>query len=198
MLVRSLLVVLVLFGCANGGARADSPGRLAPTQGMLLVAAEEMADPRFAGSVVLLIDYGPDGVTGLIVNRPTRVTLDTAFGGALDFGDRGRHLYFGGPLATGSVTTLLRAPAAPAGSRPIVDGLYLLQVERLDAELRRSADEDRLRVFSGYAGWTTGQLAGEIARGDWYVLPCDAAVLFTTPPERLWETLRKRGGEIWI
>jgi len=28
-----------------------------------------------------------------------------------------------------------------------------------------------LRVFAGYAGWDRGQLAGEIARGDWYVVP---------------------------
>lgn len=195
---RLLLVSLLFLLIVPAGLRADQTGRLAPTKGMLLVAAEDMADPRFARSVVLLIDYGPGGAAGLIVNRPTRMTLDEALGRELDLAGNTHPLYYGGPVSSGSVTCLLRATAPPAGASQVVAGLYLIQVERILSELRRERDESRVRVFSGYAGWNARQLAGEIARGDWYVLPCDPALLFDTPSERLWELLRRRGGDLWI
>jgi hypothetical protein len=46
-----------------------------------------------------------------------------------------------------------------------------------------------LRAYVGYAGWAPGQLAGEIARGDWLVAPGDAASVFTREPAELWKRL---------
>ena len=65
-----------------------------------------------------------------------------------------------------------------------------------------SADPDSLRssivcvrVFAGYAGWSPGQLEGEIAGGSWFVfdaLPGDA---FASRPDDLWSmVLRRQGG----
>lgn len=195
---RLLILLLLLNLLVPASLRADQAGRLAPAMGMLLVAAEDMADPRFARSVVLLIDYGPGGAAGLIVNRPTRMTLGEALGHELDLAGNRHPLYYGGPVSSGSVTCLLRGAQPPAAASQVVAGLYLIQVERILIELRRDSGESRVRVFSGYAGWNARQLAGEIARGDWYVLPCDPALLFDTPPERLWELLRRRSGDLWI
>jgi multiple sugar transport system substrate-binding protein len=53
------------------------------------------------------------------------------------------------------------------------------------------------RVFAGYAGWSAGQLAGEIEDGAWYVLDAVAADVFTTDPEGLWSrVLRRQGGDL--
>jgi putative transcriptional regulator len=45
---------------------------------------------------------------------------------------------------------------------------------------------DRLRLYSGYAGWSPGQLEREIQRGDWYITAGDSKVIFATDPERVW------------
>jgi len=49
-----------------------------------------------------------------------------------------------------------------------------------------------LRAYAGYAGWAPGQLAAEIARGDWLVATGDAAAVFTRDPAGLWDELLKK------
>ena len=45
------------------------------------------------------------------------------------------------------------------------------------------------RVFTGYAGWGAGQLEGELAAGAWALAQANAALLFDTPIDELWERL---------
>jgi putative transcriptional regulator len=54
-----------------------------------------------------------------------------------------------------------------------------------------------LRIFAGYAGWSAGQLEGEIARGDWYVVPGQPTDVFGEDAGHLWrEVLRRQPGEL--
>jgi hypothetical protein len=39
-------------------------------KGDFLVATRDLRDPRFSRTVVLLLEHGPEGTLGLIVNRP--------------------------------------------------------------------------------------------------------------------------------
>lgn len=190
------LSILLLGWCSAVGAAPE--GRLAPARGVVLVAAEGMRDPRFAASVVLLIDVQPQGVAGLILNRPGRITLGQAFATHPELSGNKHPLFYGGPVSPDTVTGLLRDDRSPGASDRIVPGLQLVKITELPPALLRAAGPERLRIFSGYAGWLPRQLAGEIARGDWYLVPAEAALLFTTPPERLWEELRRRGNEVWL
>ena len=70
----------------------------------------------------------------------------------------------------------MRAAAAPPGSAPVLDGVHVSgSRETLRALLEKPPAGGELRAYVGYAGWAPGQLAGEIARGDWLVAPGDAA-----------------------
>ena len=51
-----------------------------------------------------------------------------------------------------------------------------------------------LRVFAGYAGWDGGQLAGEIARGDWFVVPALPDDVLAPPRYDLWGGVLRRQG----
>ena len=51
-----------------------------------------------------------------------------------------------------------------------------------------------LRVFAGYAGWESGQLAGEIARDDWIVVPALPSDVLTPPKIDLWGAVLRRQG----
>ena len=51
---------------AQAAAAAVAPGSLA---GWFLVAAPDMPDPRFAGTVIYMVRHGPDGAMGFVINR---------------------------------------------------------------------------------------------------------------------------------
>jgi putative transcriptional regulator len=58
----------------------------------------------------------------------------------------------------------------------------------------------RLRVFAGYAGWGSGQLAAEIAEGSWYVVDSTTHDIFDENPAGMWgSVLRRQPGELaWM
>ena len=78
-------------------------------------------------------------------------------------------------------------PVRPKGSRPDAD------TARLYSETVRSRLRG-LRVFAGYAGWDGGQLAGEIARGDWFVVPALPDDVLTGQGPQLWSRVLRRQG----
>jgi putative transcriptional regulator len=51
-----------------------------------------------------------------------------------------------------------------------------------------------VRLFSGYAGWDSGQLEDEIEEGSWYVVPAEARDPISADPEGLWRRVLKRQG----
>jgi putative transcriptional regulator len=54
---------------------------------------------------------------------------------------------------------------------------------------------ERMRVFSGYAGWDGGQLESEVDAGAWLVLDLLPGDPFAAEPARLWSiVLRRQGG----
>ncbi|HQW52234.1 MAG TPA: YqgE/AlgH family protein, partial [Tepidiformaceae bacterium] len=54
-----------------------------------------------------------------------------------------------------------------------------------------------VRVFAGYAGWTAGQLEGEIAEEAWFVVDPLEEEIWTSEPDRLWrDVLRRQPGKL--
>lgn len=183
--------VLLLLACwwAPVSLWAAEP---AASRSVLLIANEEMADPRFRESVVLVTRHGKSRSTiGVIVNKPFDVSLDKVFP---DFRQAtGHRLHYGGPVSQGQIVFLVRAAMPPKDAITLAEQLF---ISSDGGSLRRlieaSAPTDRLRVFDGFASWAPGQLENEIDRGDWYLLPVDADVLFSEPLGDLWQKLLRR------
>lgn len=47
-----------------------------PLTGSLLVASPKLTDPNFAMTVVMMIHHDDDGAVGVILNRPTSLSVD--------------------------------------------------------------------------------------------------------------------------
>lgn len=47
-------------------------------KGIFLIAAPSLRDPNFRQTVVLLCEHGPEGALGVIVNRPTAMSISEA------------------------------------------------------------------------------------------------------------------------
>lgn len=164
---------------------------------LLLVASERLADPRFQHTVVLVTRHGGPGVIGVILNRPLAISLGKVFPSLPPGGAAGQPLFFGGPVATGQLVFAFGdRPAASSDRIEVHPGVYLGQAPGLLAQLlHRTPPPERLRVFAGHAGWAAGQLEGEIARGDWLLLPFDPALLFAPDTSRLWPELYRKASE---
>jgi putative transcriptional regulator len=184
--VRPLAAVLLL--ALVTGTSAQDHGQPAP--GAFLVSKGIDRGP-FHQSVVLLLKHGEKGTLGVIVNRPTDVLLSEAIPD-LDPGDVPRPLYFGGPVGLEGLLVLFRnrSQAPPAGAEEVLEGVYYSgQREVLEGLLKGHLSSDEMRLFVGHSGWGPGQLAGELRRRSWDVMPASPFTLFRTDPLWMWETL---------
>jgi putative transcriptional regulator len=201
MLHRSILLVLALataaIGGSLGGTRAGveiQPAQLEPRiprPGDFLIANRRLDDANFAETVVLLLHAGgPDGAQGVVVNRRTPVRVAAALPGIAAFADRPDTLYWGGPVQPQSAVLLVRADQSPPSSAPIVDGVFVVRTrEGIEAALSGATPAPAVRVFSGYAGWTSGQLEWELSTGNWYLRRADADEIFAADVDGLWKRL---------
>jgi putative transcriptional regulator len=170
---------------------------LQPGRGVLLIASNQIRDPRFMESVILLLDAGPGGAMGLILNKPTEAKVSSLFGG-IGSVSRGVPLFFGGPVGGHDELLMLRrADKAPADWAAVVDRVFVTnsRIAMMDALMTARTTEE-VRVYAGYAGWVAGQLEWEIRRGDWYLLSADAALIFRRNTTKLWLELFRKSREI--
>lgn len=180
------LVAVCLLGLAVAPVAAAP---VHPEAGVLLVAREGLPDPRFHQAVVLLLQHGPQGTAGLIINRPTRLELAEALPD-LALLATAETLSYGGPVAPRAFMVLVKAEEPPPEpSQRLFDGVYLTGAEPLATWLGTVRPAATYRVFAGYAGWAPEQLADELARGDWRLLKATEQLLFTADPGGLWPAL---------
>lgn len=176
--------------------------------GGLLVAMPVLADPNFDHTVVFLLEHSPAGTVGVVLNRPSEVTLEHVLPTWASLAGTGSEVFHvGGPCQTDAALCLARGDLldaraavedgheelAAVGLRPTSAGIYLAD---LDVEPVPSAQLiSDIRVFAGYAGWSSGQLAAEIAEGAWLCLTAQPDDVFTSSPATLWRSVlhRQRG-----
>lgn len=164
---------------------------------MLLVATPALVDPNFAATVVLLLDVDDDGVLGVVLNRPTGLAVGQVLPPWADVVAEPEVLFQGGPVETDGALAVAwrRGDDTTVGFRPVVDRLALLDLET-PVELA-GPELEELRIFAGYAGWGSDQLAAEIGEGSWYVVPGNADDVFRSDTSELWrDVLRRQPGDL--
>ncbi|MDQ2792109.1 MAG: YqgE/AlgH family protein [Pseudonocardiales bacterium] len=166
-------------------------------RGSALVAAPWLHDPNFHRTVVLIIDHGASGSLGVVLNRPSNVAVRDVLPSWGPHATLSQALYVGGPVQRRAALCVAALPAGldaerTAGMIKVRGSLALIDLEA-DPELL--APQLRgLRVFAGYAGWGEGQLAGEIRRGDWVVVPALVDDVLAPPETDLWSQILRRQG----
>jgi putative transcriptional regulator len=154
---------------------------------ILLVARADLPDPNFKDSTVLVMNNVGPAPGGVIVNRPTRITVSRLFPDVERLAQFGDKVYFGGPVDIEMVSFIFRADAPPEHAVPVLEGVYFsADGDLLHKLLGREQPMEGLRIFVGYAGWAPGQLEVEIDRGDWTLTPTDASAIFGRKSEHLW------------
>ena len=159
--------------------------------GQLLVASDQMGDPNFARTVVLVLHNDQKGTLGVMINRPTTVEQAKNFPDLDYLHEPTARIWFGGPVAPTRILILLRDPPEIL---PKAAPVYEDVVVSADPDFLRgnesAAAKGKLRVYAGHAEWGPGQLDHEISAGDWHVVAGNAALVFTAKPLKLWDETR--------
>jgi putative AlgH/UPF0301 family transcriptional regulator len=141
--------------------------------GSLLAAMPALTDPTFAGTVVYVLDHSDSGTLGVVLGRPSQVEIRDVLPGWCDLAVDPGVFHVGGPCETDTALCLALSPAAgvdPGGPlRRVAGDVYLVDLDSDPVDLEEEITG--LRVFAGYAGWSPGQLATEIAEGAWACVP---------------------------
>lgn len=165
--------------------------------GSALIAAPGLRDPNFHRTVVLIIEHQPAGTVGVVLNRPSEVPVRDVLPSWSALATVPRALYVGGPMQQRAALCVAALPAGvdaehTEGMIKVRGSLALVD---LDADPELIAPRLRgLRVFAGYAGWSAGQLAAEISRGDWVVVPALPEDVLAPPGTDLWSRMLRRQG----
>lgn len=156
-----------------------------------LIAMPSMLDPTFGGAVVYVCEHNARGAMGLIINKPTDMTVSELFDridlkleNIPDSHPIGKRLVmFGGPVQDDR-GFVLHAPAGEFSSSLKVTGDIAFTTSRDILEAVAAGDTpERLMISIGYAGWSAGQLEQEIFANGWLTVAADAHILFDLPME---------------
>jgi putative transcriptional regulator len=184
--MRTCLLV-ALLATAWTGAHSQ-----APAVGRVLVANPAIDDPNFSESVLMIVFHDENiGTAGVFLNRPTWVDPAETFPDIGGLAGYDGALYLGGPVAPTELWTLLELGNRPIeGAQPIAGPIYV----SLDPEVLRDIDftandTPRVRVYAGRAEWGPGQLAQEIAEGDWRLVSARPEDVFAEDPQGLWRRM---------
>ena len=167
-----------------------------PIKGQFLFAGKQLRDPNFFRSVVLMVEHGESGSMGLVVNRPSNVSVARALSEHFDLPDSDQLVYVGGPVEPAALFVLHGAGEFEQDASDVVPGIYVGSspdvFERVIEQVAGGSDKLAFRVYAGCAGWAPGQLEEELDRGDWHLLPAEAPEILPPDPYTLWDELVER------
>ncbi len=155
-----------------------------------LVAAPELKDPVYGGTVLLVKPFGRDQHLGFIVNRPTNFTLGKLFPEHAPSQEVADPVFLGGPFDAGVIFALVVQPDSPGGNAiEMAPGLFAVH-EAASVDKIIEANPEEARFVAGLVIWRPGELRKEIEIGAWQVRDADPD-LAVRDPKGLWEALVK-------
>ncbi|MRV74532.1 YqgE/AlgH family protein [Duganella sp. FT92W] len=155
-----------------------------------LIAMPSMQDPVFGGTVVYVCEHNDNGVLGVVINKPTDMTMETLFERVdLELStDVPRSvvdepIMFGGPVQDDRGFVLHTPGSRYSSSLTVTEEVaFTTSIDVLEA-VARGTGPSRMLVSIGYAGWSPGQLEDEISRNGWLTVGADTRILFDVPVE---------------
>lgn len=156
-----------------------------------LIAMPGMTDPTFAGALVYVCEHNEKGAMGLVVNRPTDLSLQILFE-RIDLKLEIMPLsqapvFYGGPVQTERGFVLYEAVGIHddetySSSVQVTDRIRLTTSKDVLQAMSAGLGPQRVLITLGYAGWGGGQLEQEIAANGWLTVAADPYVLFDLDP----------------
>ena len=172
-----------------------------------------LEDDLFSRSVVYLCEHSERGAMGLIINKPSDLSMRQLFDKVdlpLRRDDLARApVLLGGPVHTERGFVLhdpihMPEPEQDGGSiygatLTVEGGLEMTTSKDVLEAMANGSGPQRVVITLGYASWGEGQLESEIGENSWLTVPADPAVIFDTPIEQRYDkALSLLGLQAWM
>lgn len=161
-----------------------------------LIAAPNMKDPTFEGTVVYICEHTKSGAMGIVINRPIHLSVESLLerigienkNPAL----KDCYLYDGGPVQVERGFVLHTANKKYHSTMQVTDRIYLsTSRDVLEAVAIGEDAPEKFLLSLGYSGWSEGQLEAELAVSGWLIAPADESIIFDTPENLRYEKALK-------
>lgn len=146
-----------------------------------------MVDPSFSETLTLICDHSSEGALGIIVNRPTTISVGEVFRqvGISGYNHKSKStdsVYSGGPVSQERGFVLNSGEMDHWEScMSIGEGLQLTTSADILLAIADNEGPTNTLVALGYAGWGAGQLEQELSANAWLTCKADPAIIFHTP-----------------
>jgi len=163
-----------------------------------LIAMPAMDDPNFAQGVTLLCQHNEEGAMGLMINRISDFTLSEVLEQMQIVSECGDlsdiPVLLGGPVQPDRGFVLHDDPRDWSSTLRFGNGLAVSTSRDILEAMAKGNGPKNAVIALGYAGWSAGQLEGEIAANSWLTVEADQAILFRTPINARWQAAAKSLG----
>jgi putative transcriptional regulator len=171
----------------------DKEQKFKSLKGTLLLDGGQLRGSFFHRSVVLVCEHNAEGAFGLVLNQPTDKTIGEVAVTDIPESLKELALFLGGPVQTTALSYLHSDSFLDEAN--VMENLNLGHSLDTLLELGESFSSTRkVKCFAGYAGWSAGQLEGELARKSWVVHPATIDQIFSDQPQSLWKTILQEKG----
>ena len=153
--------------------------------GHFLMAMPGSVDGDLAGTVIYVCEHSDRGALGLVINRPTDLTvahlLQKVDLQAADVADppfeesSEQPVFYGGPVQTDRGFVLHKPAGEYTSSIHLGESMALTTSRDVLQAVASGQGPTQILVTLGYAGWGAGQLEQELAQNAWLsvaALPC--------------------------
>jgi len=177
-----------------------------------LIAMPGLEDETFARSVIYMCEHSARGAMGLIINKPSDISMRLLFD-KVELPLRREDLMqnpvgHGGPVQTERGFVLLdplrldtpeQEGSVYASTLTVPGGLEMTTSRDVLEALSSGAGPRRVLVTLGYASWGEGQLESELGENTWLTVPASTEVIFEVPmAERYDRALDLLGLKSWM
>jgi putative transcriptional regulator len=144
---------------------------------------------ELANTVIYVCEHTEHGALGLVVNRPTDLTVGDLLQRidlklSLEIGPvQESPVFFGGPVQTDRGFVLHVPQRAYSSSIALGEDVALTTSRDVLQDVADGHGPEHILVTLGYAGWGAGQLEDELARNAWLNVLATREILFDTPAE---------------
>jgi putative AlgH/UPF0301 family transcriptional regulator len=187
---RDWALVCVAFIMCQPMAWASDDKPDPAVDSVILVATENLLDPVYAQSV-LMVKPAPNGMhVGIILNKQTPIAMAALFPAHEPSKSVKDNVFFGGPMTHNAIAAVIEKYPGD-GQKGVIEftkNLYLvLGSDAIDAIIESSPNE--ARYYLGNVVWRPGELAMELDKGIWTVLPVSNDIVFRENTSGLWKSL---------
>ena len=155
-----------------------------------LIAMPSLVDPNFHRTVTYMCAHSDEGAMGLVINRPTDLTLGDVLGHmSIESNDSkvaNVPILQGGPVCPERGFVLHQPAGDWEATLRVGDDIAVATSRDILSAVAQGRGPSQALVALGYAGWGAGQLEREVLDNAWLSGPADSSILFEAPYEDRW------------